>query len=75
MAQKLEAMGQMTASVAHDFRNVLAVLTATTRLLRKRGPEETLFREAEDTIECGNAMVEQLLAFSRRQTSNWSRWI
>jgi two-component system NtrC family sensor kinase len=67
VAQKLEAMGQMTASVAHDFRNVLAVLTATTRLLRKRGPEETLFREAEDTIERGNAMIEQLLAFSRRQ--------
>ena len=67
VAQKLEAMGQMTASVAHDFRNVLAVLTATTRLLRKKGPEEAFFREAEETIERGNAMVEQLLAFSRRQ--------
>ena len=67
VAQKLEAMGQMTASVAHDFRNVLAVLTATTRLLRKKGPEEAFFREAEETIERGNAMLEQLLAFSRRQ--------
>jgi signal transduction histidine kinase len=45
----------------------LAVLTATTRLLRKKGPEEAFFREAEETIERGNAMVEQLLAFSRRQ--------
>jgi two-component system NtrC family sensor kinase len=67
VAQKLEAIGQTTASIAHDFRNILAVITATLRLLRRRGPDEALLREAEATLERGNAMIEQLLAFSRRQ--------
>ena len=63
VAQKLEAIGQTTASIAHDFRNILAVITATLRLLRRRGPDEALLREAEATLERGNAMIEQLLAF------------
>ena len=67
LAQKLEAMGQMTASVSHDFRNILTAMAATVRLLRKRGPDETVLLEAESVIGRGNAMVDQLLAFSRRQ--------
>ena len=67
VAQKLEAIGHTTATVAHDFRNILAVLSATVRLVRKQGPDEELLGEAEVTIQRGNAMIEQLLAFSRRQ--------
>jgi two-component system NtrC family sensor kinase len=65
--QKLEAMGQMTASVSHDFRNLLTVMTATLRLLRKHGPDEKVFSAAEEAIERGNKLIAQLLAFSRRQ--------
>lgn len=67
VAQRLEAMGQMTASVSHDFRNVLTVMQATVRLLRRRGPDETVLAAAEQAIERGNAIVDRLLAFSRRQ--------
>lgn len=67
VAQKLEAMGQMTASVAHDFRNILAVFSSALRLIRKRGPQPDVLAETEKTIERGNAMVERLLAFSRRK--------
>ena len=67
VAEKLEAMGQMTASVAHDFRNVLAALHGSLRLLRKRGPDPAVLTEAAATLERGNAMVDRLLAMSRRQ--------
>ena len=64
--QKLEALGQMTASVSHDFRNLLAVMSSTLRLVRKRGPDEKLLRAAEEAIERGNGLITQLLAFSKR---------
>ena len=65
-AQKLEALGQMTASVSHDFRNLLAVMTSTIRLVRKRGPEEQILKAAEEAVERGSSLITQLLAFSKR---------
>ncbi len=65
-AQKLEALGQMTASVSHDFRNLLAVMTSTLRLVRKRGPEEHILKAAEEAVERGSSLITQLLAFSKR---------
>ena len=67
VARNLEAMGQMTASVAHDFRNVLTALQATLRLVGKRGPDAALLGEGAATLARGNAMVDRLLAVSRRQ--------
>ena len=64
--QKLEALGQMTASVSHDFRNLLAVMTSTLRLVRKRGPDEQLLKAAEEAVERGSGLITQLLAFSKR---------
>lgn len=64
--QKLEALGQMTASVSHDFRNLLTVMTSTLRLVRKRGPDETVLRAAEEAVDRGARLITQLLAFSKR---------
>ena len=66
--QKLEALGQMTASVSHDFRNLLAVMTSTLRLVRKRGPDEAVLRAAEEAVERGTRLISQLLAFSKRDS-------
>ena len=66
MVQKLEALGQMTASVSHDFRNLLAVMSSTLRLIRRRGPDETVLRAAEEALERGDKLIGQLLAFSKR---------
>ena len=65
MVQKLEALGQMTASVSHDFRNLLAVMTSTLRLVRRRGPDEAVLRAAEEALERGDKLIGQLLAFSK----------
>ena len=64
--QKLEALGQMTASISHDFRNLLAVMTSTLRLVRKRGPDEQILKAAEEAVERGSGLITQLLAFSKR---------
>ena len=64
--QKLEALGQMTASVAHDFRNLLAVMQSTLALVRKQGPREPVLQAAEAAIERGSGLITQLLAFSKR---------
>ena len=66
MVQKLEALGQMTASVSHDFRNLLAVMASTLRLVRRRGPDEAVLRAAEEALERGDKLIGQLLAFSKR---------
>ncbi len=64
--QKLEALGQMTASVAHDFRNLLTVMQSTLTLVRKQGPREPVLQAAEAAIERGSGLITQLLAFSKR---------
>jgi two-component system, cell cycle sensor histidine kinase and response regulator CckA len=67
-AQKMEAIGQLAAGVAHDFNNILTIMQG---LVRKMGnnpvdPAETL-QQLYDTTERAAAFTRQLLAFSRRQ--------
>ncbi|MGA7809669.1 CHASE3 domain-containing protein [Bradyrhizobium sp.] len=70
-AQKLEALGKLTGGVAHDFNNMLTVITGTTEILMAElegRPEalETagLINEAADRC---TELIQHLLAFARRQ--------
>ena len=70
-AQKIEAVGQLTAGVAHDFNNMLAVILGNAELLEhelgKENPQLTsLFRATKR----GADLTQHLLAFSRRQALN-----
>ena len=67
-AQKMEAVGQLTAGVAHDFNNILAVIWGNAELLGDELGEDnqrliSLFR----AVERGSELTQRLLAFSRRQ--------
>jgi PAS domain S-box-containing protein len=67
-SQKLEALGQMTGGVAHDFNNILHVVSANVQLLQ-RSPDN-LPRRLQgilDAVERGRKLTGQLLAFARRQ--------
>jgi two-component system, cell cycle sensor histidine kinase and response regulator CckA len=67
----MEAIGRLAGGVAHDFNNILGIITACTELLRDRvrGQEGTLqYVEAiKKGAERGASLTRQLLAFSRRQ--------
>jgi PAS domain S-box-containing protein len=69
-AQKMEAVGRLAGGVAHDFNNVLGIITACTELLQGRVPPPTAeyVENIRAAAQRGAALTRQLLDFSRRQT-------
>ena len=69
--QRIEALGQLTGGVAHDFNNFLAVIGASADLLRRGNlPDERRLRYIDaitETVGRASALTGQLLAFARRQ--------
>jgi len=68
-AQKLEAVGKLTGGVAHDFNNILHIISANVQLmLRAEGPPpRKRLHNILDAVERGARLAGQLLAFARRQ--------
>jgi signal transduction histidine kinase/ActR/RegA family two-component response regulator len=69
-AQKLEALGQLTGGVAHDFNNLMSVVSNNAHLLARRVPQLAQSGELaaiHRAIDGGARLTRQLLAFSRRQ--------
>jgi signal transduction histidine kinase/CheY-like chemotaxis protein len=70
-SQKLEALGQLTGGVAHDFSNLLLILRTNLYLLRETiAPPELQARLAtmETAVARGEGLTRHLLAFGRRQS-------
>ena len=71
-AQKMEAVGQLTGGVAHDFNNILTAITGNLDLIARAaaGNEriERLAAGAQRAAERAARLTSQLLSFSRRQT-------
>jgi signal transduction histidine kinase/CheY-like chemotaxis protein len=68
--QRVEAVGQLTAGVAHDFNNLFAIMMANLELLDAPLVEPRLRRRLDvlrSSVERGAALTGQLLAFARRQ--------
>ncbi len=71
-AQKMEAIGQLSAGVAHDFNNILTVIQMNLSLLQNSAaltPAEC--GAADEIAKAGDRaanLTRQLLMFSRRQT-------
>ena len=70
-SQKLEAIGQLTGGVAHDFNNVLAVIKSSIELLRRvqlsDERRERFMESIANAVTRGARITGQLLAFARRQ--------
>jgi two-component system NtrC family sensor kinase len=66
-AQKMEALGQIAGEVAHDFGNVLTVISGSLEMLRDRPDNVKLLTLAQKAVDDGANAVRSLLSFSRRQ--------
>lgn len=71
-AEKLAALGELTGGVAHDFGNLLQVVTSGAALLKRSSlPEAKRAEILEGMIQAGRSAREltgRLLAFARKQT-------
>jgi signal transduction histidine kinase/ActR/RegA family two-component response regulator len=70
-AQKMQAVGELTGGLAHDFNNMLTVIGANLELLQlklKDQPElRRMLSSAARGVERAAHLTHQLLAFSRKQ--------
>jgi PAS domain S-box-containing protein len=70
-AQKMESVGQLTGGVAHDFNNILTVITGTIEILTEgvadRPELAAIANMIDEAAERGSELTRNLLAFSRRQ--------
>ena len=70
-AQKMDAIGQLTGGVAHDFNNVLTVITGTIGILADavadRPELAAITKLIDDAAERGAQLTKHLLAFARKQ--------
>jgi signal transduction histidine kinase len=69
-AHRLEAIGQLTAGLAHEFNNLLSVILGNLELLgnpKNIFRSQQLTRRARDAAERGARLTSSLLAFARQQ--------
>jgi PAS domain S-box-containing protein len=70
-AQKMEAIGQLTGGLAHDFNNMLGVIMGNLDLLedavRENAVALTRIQTAQRAAMRGADLTRRLLAFARRQ--------
>ncbi|WP_407493096.1 ATP-binding protein [Pseudooceanicola sp. MF1-13] len=71
-SQKMHAIGQLAGGVAHDFNNLLTAISGHCDLLLLRhdqgDPEYADLMQINQNSNRAAALVNQLLAFSRKQT-------
>ena len=74
-SQKLEAIGRLAASVAHDFNNILMSIMGSADLmlldLPAGHPARAEANEIKQSVQRGAGLTRQLLAFSRRQATSF----
>ena len=70
-SQKMDAIGQLTGGVAHDFNNVLTVITGTIEIVQEGLADKpqlaAIAQLIDDAATRGAEITSQLLTFARRQ--------
>jgi two-component system cell cycle sensor histidine kinase/response regulator CckA len=70
-AQRMETVGRLAGGVAHDFNNILTVITGHGSLLKESLASRSSDASGVDAVlraaQSGSVLTRQLLAFSRKQ--------
>ncbi|MBR0746067.1 PAS domain S-box protein [Bradyrhizobium japonicum] len=70
-AQKMEAVGQLTGGIAHEFNNMLTVITGTIEILadavKDDPPLATITKLISEAADRGAVLTSSLLSFARKQ--------
>jgi signal transduction histidine kinase len=71
--QKMETLGQLTGGIAHDFKNLLMLITGNLEIIEDAVPrDDDMIRRALERARIGAdraaALTQRLLTFSRQQT-------
>lgn len=71
-SQKMEAIGQLTGGVAHDFNNILAIILGNVDLanddITEDSPLFSYMNAIERAASRGAQLTQRLLAYSRKQS-------
>lgn len=70
-AQRLSVLGEMTGGIAHDFRNILAIIESSLRLAERGSNEPAKVRTyaagAHEGVARGLRLTSQLLSFAQQR--------
>ena len=70
-AQKMEAVGELAGGIAHDFKNILTVITATLDMLTDAVADKPnlagVVQLIEDAADRGTDLTQRLLGLSRKE--------
>jgi two-component system NtrC family sensor kinase len=73
-SQKMDALGELTGGVAHDFGNLLAVVNNAAHVLSEsQAKDHPAVAAILRAVESGSRLTRQLLSFARRQPLNPER--
>jgi two-component system, cell cycle sensor histidine kinase and response regulator CckA len=69
-SQKMEAVGRLAGGVAHDFNNILGIISGYAELMQMRSADEWFLSHTGRILAAtqrASTLTKQLLAFGRRQ--------
>jgi signal transduction histidine kinase len=75
-SQRMESLGRMAGAVAHDFNNVLTVISMSAHSARE-GADRAIWEDLNEISASavrGKALTEQLLAFARQSPQQVTRF-
>ncbi len=73
-SQKMEAIGRLASSIAHDFNNILTMILGFSEIMRRKlGQDHACVEELDEIVgsaQRASTLTSQLLMFSRKPSAN-----